>query len=335
MKKENNKKPLISVLLPAYNVEKYIAKCLETVINQTYKNIEIIIVDDCSPDSSGLIAEEFSKKDSRIKVIHHKENQGLSAARNTGIDNSNGEYITFIDSDDWVSKDYVEYLYKIITETESDIAMVKSFFTSRFTEQVKVDKIYSITPEDMLCDFLYNRIHVGVWNRLYKRTIIGDNRFRLESLTGEGMQFNTQIIPKAKKIGVGLKRVYTYNVDNDTSATKKPNLKKQSYGAVENLDYIKKNLVPRTERLDNAVEYQYFTTSLYALTHIVRCNAKSENQEFYDYLVNYCKRASLKTLKMEINFKQKLKSICTFISPVLTVKLAIFWRYKLSQKQRV
>ena len=331
----NKDEPLISVLLPAYKVEKYIAHCIETIQNQTYKNIEIIIVDDCSPDNSGKIAEEYGKKDSRIKVFHHEINKGLSATRNTGIENSHGEYLTFIDSDDWVSEDYVEYLYKIIKNTESDIAVSRNFFTSRFNEQIKEDKIYATTSEDMLCDILYNRIHVGVWNRLYKRSIIGEKRFRIESKTGEGMQYNTLVIPTASRIGMGLRRVYTYNVDNDTSATKLPNLEKQSYGSIENMDYIKKNMVPRSKRLDDAVEYQYFTTSLYALTHIVRSKAKKENLDFYNCLVKYCRKISLKTLKMELTFKQKIKSILTFISPVLTVKLAIFWRYNLGRKQRV
>ncbi len=327
--------PLISILLPAYNVEKYISHCIETIINQTYKNIEIIIVDDCSPDDSGKIAEEYSKKDNRIKVYHHERNKGLSAARNTGIENAHGEYITFVDSDDWVSYDYVEYLYKIIKETESDIAVSRNFFTSRFNGQIKEDKIYVVSPEDMLCDILYNRIHEGVWNRLYKRSIIGNKRFRIESKTGEGMQYNTQVIPTANKIGMGLRRIYTYNVDNDTSATKLPNLEKQSYGSVENMDYIKENMTPRSKRLDDAVEYQYFTTALYALIHIIRCKAKKENIEFYNHLIRYCRKVSLKTLKMELTFKQKLKSILTFISPVLTVKFAIFWRYTLGRKQRV
>jgi glycosyltransferase involved in cell wall biosynthesis len=331
---ENNK-PIISVLLPVYNVEKYIGHCLETIINQTYKNIEIIVVDDCSPDNSGKIAEDYAKMDSRIKVIHHEYNKGLSATRNTGIENSSGEYITFIDSDDWVSNDYVEYLFKIIIETNSDVAMVRSFFTSRFKEQVEHDRIYTITPEDMLCDLLYNRIHEGVWNRLYKRSVIGEKRFRLESKTGEGMQFNTQVLPNAKLIGVGLKRIYTYNVDNATSATKKPNLENQSYGAVETMDYIRNNLLPRSKRLDDAVEYQYFTTSLYALTHIVRCKAIQENKDFYNYLIKTCRNISKKSFKMELSFKQKLKSLCTLISPLLTVKLAIIWRYKLARKQRV
>ena len=335
MKTVTNKNPLISVLLPAYNVEKYISCCIDSLIKQTYQNIEIIIVDDCSPDQSGKIAENYASRDSRIKVIHHEYNQGLSGARNTGIDNCNGDFITFVDSDDWVSPDYVEYLYKVICITHADIAMVRTFFTTRFHEQVREDHISTITPEDMLCDIFYNRIHEGVWNRLYKRSVIGNKRFRIESKTGEGMQFNTQVIPSASIIGVGLKRIYVYNVDNNSSATKAPNLDKQAYGSVENMKYIKENLLPRSKRVDDAVEYQYFTTALYALMHIVRSGAIKQNKIFYDELVRYCKKISLKTLGMEISFKQKLKSLCTYFSPVLTVKLAILWRYKLNIKQRI
>ena len=99
---------LISIVLPIYNVEKYIEKCMDSVLNQTYKNIEVILVDDGSPDRCPKICEEYAKKDNRIKVVH-KENGGLSDARNAGIKVANGEYITFIDSDDYIDQDYVEF----------------------------------------------------------------------------------------------------------------------------------------------------------------------------------------------------------------------------------
>ena len=159
----------------------------------------------------------------------------------------------------------------------------------------------------MLCDLLYNRIHVGVWNRMYKKSLIGNSRFRLDSLTGEGMQFNTQVVPKASKVGMGLRRVYTYNVDNETSATKKPNVRKQAYGAVATMDMIREGLKPRSKRLDDAVEYQYFTTALYALTHLIRAKAVSENRDFYKKLVRYTRSTALKTLSMETSTTQKIK----------------------------
>ena len=115
------KEELISVIIPVYNVEKYIRYCLDSVINQTYKNLEIIIVDDGTKDSSGEIAEEYAVKDSRIKVIH-KENGGLSDARNVGLDAATGKYIAFLDSDDVITLDFYEYLYNIIKEKDYDIA---------------------------------------------------------------------------------------------------------------------------------------------------------------------------------------------------------------------
>lgn len=327
--------PLVSVLLPAYRVAPYLERCVRSITAQTYRNLEIIIVDDASPDDSGIIAEQLASQDQRITVVHHKTNQGFSGARNSGLDHSTGDFITFVDSDDWVEPDYVDYLMNIMRETNADIAMCPNFFTSRFHKQNEHDSISVISPEDMLCDIMYNRIHVGVWNRLYKRSVIGNKRFRMDALTGEGMEFNTRVIPCARIIGVGQRRIYTYNVDNNASATKQPNIKKQAYGSIATLDIIKDTLQPRDKRLDDAVEYQYFTTALYALTHLLRANAQHNHIDFYHMLVQYIRRTAPKTLHMEINVKQKLKSIMTWISPYWTVKMAIFWRYTLGKKQRV
>ena len=112
--------PLLSVIIPAYNVEKYIDHCLNTVTNQTYKNLEIIIVDDGSPDNSGKIIDDWSKKDCRIKVIH-KENGGLGFARNSGLEIATGDYIAFIDSDDYIDLNMYETLINKAIETKSDI----------------------------------------------------------------------------------------------------------------------------------------------------------------------------------------------------------------------
>lgn len=327
--------PLVSVLLPVYNVENYVERCVRSLQNQTYSNIEIIVVDDCSSDQSGAIVEKLASQDPHITVIRHKQNMGLSSARNTGLDHAHGEFITFVDSDDWVEPDYISYLYDLSLRTGADIAVARNFFTSRYREQIRNDEISVITPEDMLCDIFYNRIHVGVWNRLYKASCIGDCRFRIDARTGEGMQFNAQVVPNANRIGMGLRRVYTYNVDNDSSATKRPNVDKQAYGSISTMEIIKKTLKQRSKRLDEAVEYQCFTTSLYALTHLLRANAQREHNDFYRRLVRYIRRTAPKTLHMEIDAKQKIKSIMAWISPYWTVKVAIFWRYTLGKKQRV
>ena len=116
------KKHLVSIVVPVYNVEKYLKRCVDSIINQSYNNIEILLVDDGSTDSSGKICDDYLKKDSRIKVIH-KQNGGLSDARNFGIDKSTGDYLSFIDSDDWIEKDMIMNLFNSIINEKSDISI--------------------------------------------------------------------------------------------------------------------------------------------------------------------------------------------------------------------
>lgn len=111
---------LFSIIVPVYNVEAYLPKCVDSILNQTYKNFELILVDDGSPDNSGKMCDEYAKKDSRVKVVH-KENGGLSSARNAGIDCTNGEFLLFVDSDDFIENNTLEILYKKIIETDCDI----------------------------------------------------------------------------------------------------------------------------------------------------------------------------------------------------------------------
>lgn len=112
--------PKVSVIIPVYNTEKYLRKCLDSVCNQTLSDIEIICVNDCSPDNSLEILNEYAQKDNRIKVINFEENKGVSIARNTGIDSATGEFIGFVDADDFVDLDFYEKLYNKATETGAD-----------------------------------------------------------------------------------------------------------------------------------------------------------------------------------------------------------------------
>ena len=116
-----NNEGKVSVIIPVYNVEKYIRECLDSVVNQTYKNLEIICVDDCGTDNSIKIAEEYAQKDKRVKVFHHDKNMGAGVARNTGIQNSSGEYIFFVDPDDYLNLDIIELMVKKQKKTNADI----------------------------------------------------------------------------------------------------------------------------------------------------------------------------------------------------------------------
>ena len=112
----------VTVIIPVYNTEKYLAECIESAINQSLRDIEIILVDDASPDNAGKICDEYAAKDSRIKVIH-QENQGVSAARNNGLEHANGEYVYFLDSDDMIEESFLEKAYNVAKANDSDLTV--------------------------------------------------------------------------------------------------------------------------------------------------------------------------------------------------------------------
>lgn len=174
-------KPLISIIIPVYNVEKYINKCVDSVINQIYSNLEIILVDDGSPDLCGKLCDEYSKTDSRIKVIH-KKNGGLSDARNVGIDIASGSYIAFIDSDDWVRDDYINSLYEALIKTKSDVSVCEfSYITedNKMLNSVTDDNHYEIfsNAEALVALMHTNKIYTSAWGKLYKKELFTTRRY--------------------------------------------------------------------------------------------------------------------------------------------------------------
>lgn len=178
---------LISVIIPVYKVECYLSKCVESIINQTYKNIEIILVDDGSPDNCGRICDEYALKDNRIKVIHTK-NGGVSSARNAGIDASTGSFITFVDSDDYISQNYIETLYKNLTETNSEISVVdhtEIFDGNEFSKDVSAGVITVFSQHDFIVQLLNKAIICSCWGKLYKRDLFDDIRFPLGRVNAE------------------------------------------------------------------------------------------------------------------------------------------------------
>ena len=163
-------KPLISIIVPIYNVEAYLAKCINSIINQTYGNLEIFLVDDGSPDRCGLICDEYAKQDARIKVIH-KKNGGLSDARNVAIDVAKGEYITFVDSDDYVANDYVESLYKLILENDAQMSITRCipFFEGTnpvHIRQTKITKVFD-TNNALISLFYQKDFDNAAWAKMY------------------------------------------------------------------------------------------------------------------------------------------------------------------------
>jgi glycosyltransferase involved in cell wall biosynthesis len=203
---------LVSVIVPVYNVEKYVSRCVDSLLKQSYLNVEIVLVDDGSTDNSGLICDEYAKKDKRVKVIH-RNNGGLSAARNVGIKKSLGEYLAFVDGDDYVSNDFVSFLMKLLTQNGGDVAQCGHFI--QYSEKRKVEKnsnhetivLNRVQAIESLC---YNgEYDVTAWNKLYKRSVFNNVSFPVGMLY-EDTATSYRLAENADRFVVSMEPKYFY-----------------------------------------------------------------------------------------------------------------------------
>lgn len=204
---------LISLIIPVYNVEKYLSKCLDSLIQQTYGNIEIICINDGSTDNSLQILENYANKDCRIKIIN-QQNQGVSVARNVGIDNATGEYILFIDSDDWLELDAIKILYKNVKNTNIDIL---SFNFNMITKNY-IKKVFA--PLNNNNKFLIQ--DWGLWNRAYRKSFLKENNIKFPNgiNISEDMIFLFNCIIAKPSLKFIQNQLYNYRFDREGSATK-------------------------------------------------------------------------------------------------------------------
>lgn len=210
--------PLISVVVPVYNVEEYLAKCIDSILAQTYENLELILVDDGSKDNGGKICDEYAQKDARVIVVHQK-NKGLSGARNTGLQLVKGEFLAFVDSDDWIEPDMFSTLIGLLQENDLEIVECGIAKSNTKTNTTKNFHLSIESNEEALKRIIKNNQY-SVWRRVYKTDLIKNYRF-LEGKTSEDVYFTIDNLFKVNKIGVYLKPFYNYRY-NPTSITKSP-----------------------------------------------------------------------------------------------------------------
>ncbi len=231
---------MISVVVPIYNVETYLKECIESIINQTYKNLEIILVDDGSTDNCGNICEEYALKDSRIKVIH-KENGGLSSARNAGIDIATGEYITFIDSDDYVSLDMIEWMYNSLKKYNAELISCILTKNADLLGKGNREKIDVCSPKKALEYILKEKnIVTSACAKLYRTDLFEGVRYP-NGFIHEDFATTYKIFHKCTRIAYSEIPMYYYRY-NPTSITKSKFSKNQlEYfkGAGELQEFIK------------------------------------------------------------------------------------------------
>ena len=242
---------LITVIVPVFRVEKFLERCLESIINQSYRNLEIILVDDGSDDSCPDICDKYSKIDKRI-IVYHKLNGGLSDARNYGIEKSHGEYLFFIDSDDYIDENMIKNLYDALEKNHSDISMCSFCYVDEcgvlLLKQNELSTVGSFSNEEIFKMYDQNGVSwiLGVaWNKLYKKTLFDDIRYPYGKLHEDNF-ISFLIYNEAKKITIIEDRLYFYTQRNQSIMGNKFNVR-HADGAIAALNRI--DFAIKTDRL--------------------------------------------------------------------------------------
>lgn len=323
---------LISVIIGMYKGEKYIKECIDSVINQDYSNLEIILVDDGSPDKCGMIADTYAQTDSRIKVIHQK-NAGVSASRNHALDIASGEYICIVDQDDVLFSDYVSYFYGLILNNDAQIALTptadKFFGTPRSDKTNFKDHVEVWSGEKTAIEMLYHKIIIAPWNKMISRKLLNDNhvRFNPDFFGGEGFAFSIQSYQYAERIAVGRRLVYHYRVGDPESGASKFR-ESTIHSSINAQQYIKDTFVHATPELLKSWHFSNWHTYCDCLNIMVGCDVVKQYPELYGKLSAVCQKEAGCALVAPISLQQKLRGVLFKINPYIAAKVINHFRVR-------
>ena len=315
---------LVSVIIPAYNIEDYIGRCLDSIISQTYKNLEIIVVDDGSRDHTGEILDNYAKKDRRIKVIH-KENGGVSSARNKGIEAAEGDYIGFIDGDDLIESEMYKTLVDLLEEENADIAHCgyQMVFPDRVDYYHNTGKKKIQTTEEGLKDLLSGEmIEPGLVNKLYKKELIKNCRLDETVKINEDLLMNYQLFKLSQKSVYYDITPYSYMI-RSSSATGANSLIKKREDALRVLNQIKDDCI------NNNLLSIIFKRYIYLLMAICRDDLKDRSYIEYQKKQRKQLKKELKTDIFKSCIPKKLKYMSLFSCYLPHIMKVIYKMYDL------
>lgn len=322
---------LVSIIIPAYNVGNYIEECLRSIMNQSYKQIEIIIVDDGSSDDTPIIIDKLVKQDKRVISIH-QQNAGVSVARNAGIKVAKGEYLVFVDGDDYIAPDYIEYMLMLINKTGGEMCLSLNCFTKDKEAQVQNEIIATLNPVEATALLLSPRIIVGSWNKIYKKSVLVDNGllFSTNLFYGEGLAFYTTYSQLCIKVGVGNRKVYYYRRNNYTSATTKFNINSLINGN-QSIEEIRKNLKLQAPSIHLMLDLHQCLFSMGAVVRIKANKKENVYKEEYKWFRNYLHKHTPKFLfKRAVPLYRKGLLLGTCLSPSLMAWLDSYRRKRIA-----
>ena len=307
----------ISVLVPVYNSEKYIGKCIQSILNQSYKNIELVIVNDGSTDNTHDIIEEYKNKDSRIVAIH-TENRGVSYARNTCLDNASGDFIAFVDSDDYIDEDYLEILYKALKEQDADISMcncklVEEDTNKSFVKTFGINKVLVMNNEEAVENlFYYNYMRHSPWEKLYKKELFKNYRYKVDRQY-EDLELTYKLFLESKKIVYIPESKYNYLLRKGSiihSKIKKSNIEAILIYTEEILENIKQN----HKNIEKSAE---FLVAKHSLSLWYKVPNKKENKEYLKKATSNIKKYRKGILRnSKVNKKSKILFYISYLGRI-------------------
>ncbi len=320
----------ISIIVPVFNVEKYIERCVKSIENQSYRNLEIILVDDESPDRCPQICDEYAKRDERIKVLH-KKNGGLSDARNAGLDVATGEYIAFVDSDDWVEPDFIEQLYVNAKKEDADISIIGCtlVWDDGRKKTVSKDKGYYVFDREKAIREMLAQRKFGcmVCQKMYRKQIFDTVRFPVGKLY-EDVAVSMPTFLKAKKVVVSGNHGYNYYQRNDSIVNSKFDERKLYF--LECCQNIIK-YSDKHEKMYDTEAHIFYLRALMMFALTLYQNSKNEkNTEYIEQEIKKNKKYIWNNMYLELRKKVVLSLICIGFSRNI---LASMWSKKISKNE--
>lgn len=297
---------IISIIVPVYNVAPYIKRCAESLRSQTFFDIEIIFIDDGSTDGSAEICDAYALEDSRIKVIH-QANAGVSSARNVGIQVAKGEFIGFVDADDFIDKKMYEELYKVMQACGADISCCDlAFFDGeKITESGKTGEVAVLNGEQTFAKMLDTSayLRMGVWNKLYRREIIGDIQFEVGRHMSEDLLFLIETVLEVEKVAYIQKPLYFYYRQREGAATRKKygNYEKQRIESTQKLVDVVRNR--HGSILEEAILYKCINGDLTAFNKMIAADVV--DRDTIIYVKNDLKKEIRSVLSSRISLAKK------------------------------
>jgi len=301
---------LITIIIPVYQVENYLHQCISSLLIQTYSNLEIILVDDGSKDDSGSICDFYAVQDKRITVIH-KTNGGLSDARNAALNVAHGKYVTFIDSDDYVSGNYIELLYNMHIKYDADISVCKyeklwiSFNNNKLNSKRKKYKIieYVFTVERALEEMLYQKLFNNEsWGKLYPLEYFSDIRYPVGKLF-EDLAVTYKLVEKASKVAVSSEAAYFYLQRNDSIMSKANKFKANNFDIIYHADVMYQDIVSRFPKLTKAAINRKFSVNVKICKQLLSTNGYENEKKVVWKNIKETRKTVLFDRKSRIKFR--------------------------------